>query len=580
MKENISKHSLKKEKHPKIKEEEILYEKLIIMGDKNVGKLSLIQNIFSQDNTNIITSENNNKTNNINNENNSKEKTSKSKENKSSIKEEEKKESLKKKEENEKKEENNINNKTESQKNSTNDNNNEIKKEVNVIIYEKKISMKNGATKIKDFQILVTSLCDNNLIHPLSFMCQCILVLFDVKNKLSFENAKKMINIMDTELKNNKYTIILVSTKNDQDSQNKEANEFINIEEINKFLNEIKEKNKNNAFGININKYMEISNNSKRGINNLLTEILNSYEKNTIVHKPLMLGCNSEFIKLKSKDIFDKYNTENKNNKTVNNIIDHNNKEEIVIETISPKYLFKLDKAKNSGKNINVNNIEDNIYENIKIILIGDTSVGKTSFLNQFFSEGFKSNLTSTIGITERSKILSFENKTYKIKIWDTAGQERFGSIPKQYYERTEGVFLFYDITNEQSFDNIIKWLNGILEGGHKDLIVYLIGNKVDLIEERTVSYEIGLNFAKEKNIKFMEISCKLDLNITDLVYFMIFDILKIENYYYSKKSKSFILDKNSINNPKESKNKCKYNNERNNNDGNNGNNNTSGCCF
>ena len=118
----------------------------------------------------------------------------------------------------------------------------------------------------------------------------------------------------------------------------------------------------------------------------------------------------------------------------------------------------------------------------------------------------------------------------YKIQIWDTAGQERFESIPKQYYERMEGVFLFYDITNEHSFDNMIKWLKDIYECGNENLIIYILGNKIDLIEGRKISFFMGNNFAKQKNMKFMEISCKLDLNISDVVYCMIYDIMQIEN--------------------------------------------------
>ena len=579
MKEKTSKASIKKEKTiEEKKEEEILYEKLVIMGDKNVGKLSLINNIFSQDYSNIITPGNDKLDNKIKDENSNSGKKEKINENNNTKKEENKKESIKIIEDEKNKD--NINNikmekKEEDQKNNEENKNNIINKEENLIIYEKKISMKNGSNKMKDFQIFVTSFCDNNLIHSLSFMCQCILILFDVKNKLSFENAKKIIEIMESELKNNnKYKLILVSTKNDQDSQKKETeNIFINIEEINNFINQINEtRNNDDKYGIVINKYIEISNNTKRGINNLRTEILNSYEKDIILHKPLVLGLNTDFLKLKSEDIYDKFNTTSTNHKSINNINNNMNKQEHLVETLSPKYLFKLENIKNSEKNLN----KINIYENIKIILIGDTYVGKTSFLNQFFSEGFNPNLTSTIGITERSKIMFYDNKIYKIKIWDTAGQERFESLPKQYYERIEGVFLFYDITNEQSFDNIIKWLKDILEGGHKDLIVYLLGNKVDLIEERKVSYETGLNFAKSKNIKFMEISCKLDLNIIDAVYFMIYDILKIENYSYSNKSKSFILDKISVNTNNKSRHNGQYNNNIRNNNDNNGN----GCCF
>ena len=214
MKEKTSKESLKKEKHIEEKDEEILYEKLIIMGDKNVGKLSLINNIFSQDYSNIITPGNEKLDNNISNENKNSGKKEKINDNNNNNnkKEENKKESIKIKEDNEKSKENKGSIKTEKkeikQMNNGENNNNIINREENVIIYEKKISMKNGSNKMKDFQIFVTSFCDNNLIHSLSFMCQCILILFDVKNKTSFENAKKIIEIMESELKNkNKYKL-------------------------------------------------------------------------------------------------------------------------------------------------------------------------------------------------------------------------------------------------------------------------------------------------------------------------------------------------------------------------------------
>ena len=588
MKEKSVKESEKEKKKveniPKEKEE-LMYEKLLIIGEKNVGKLSLIQNLFSQD-SNIITSENDNKEK-ENKENIDIKKEEKDDNNNNIKKDEEKKDNEQKKEE---KKENNENNKIiikEEKEEEKDVNNNNINKKENLIIYEKKIQMKNGTTNIKYFQIFVTSFCDINLIHSLSFMCQCILILFDVKNKISYENSKEIINMMDKELKNEENKIILVSTKNDQDSQNKEI-QIINPEEVNNFLIEIKEKkNNDNKYGITMNKYIEISNNTKRGINNLRTEILNSYEKDIILHKPLLLGFNSDFIKLKSEDIYDKFNSASTDQKTIanNNNGDTNNinNQDNIIETISPKYLFKLEKIKYIDNNKNKIKFEENLYENIKIILIGDTQVGKTSFLNQFFSEGFNNNFISTIGITERSKILHYENKVYKIQIWDTAGQERFESIPKQYYEKIEGVFLFYDVTNEHSFDNMSKWLKDIFEGGHKDLIVYILGNKVDLIEERKVNYETGLNFAKNKNIKFMEISCKLDLNVSDVVYCMIYDILKIENYCYSNRTKSFSLEKPSIHSRRN-----KYHNNRVNNNAqnnfqeinNNNNDQEEGCCF
>ena len=594
MKERSSRES-KRDKKIEI-DEDIIYEKLLFIGDKKVGKLSLIQNLFSQD-SNIIISENVNNNNNINIEN-SIDKNKEVNENNNNPNKEEKKEP-------EKKEENDNNNNTDNNNNSIkkeekdegkdktdndNKNDNTEKKDAQFIIYEKKMSMKNSTDTMKYFQIFITSFCDNNLIHSLGFMCQCILVLFNVKNKISFENAKKIISIIDTELKNDKIKVILVSTKNDQDTQDKEiGKDYINNEEVNNFLDFIIENNnKENKHGILLNKYIEISNNTKRGINNLRTEILNSYDKNVILHAPLKLGLNPDFFKLKSDDIYDKFNTISTNDKSIKNNNNNNsiNNLDSIIETISPKYIFKLENIKPFNKTP-----EDDIYENIKIILLGDTQVGKTSFLNQFFSEGFNPNLTSTIGITERSKILCYNNKNYKIQIWDTAGQERFESIPKQYYEKIEGVFLFYDVTNEKSFENIIKWLKDILEGGHKDLIVYILGNKVDLIDDRKVSYETGLSFAKNKQIKFMEISCKLDLNIRDVVYCMIYDIFKIENNCADfNPTKSFSLYKSSFDN-KASKTNSKRNisktnskkshniNEKNNRNNSNSNE-QNGCCF
>ena len=108
--------------------------------------------------------------------------------------------------------------------------------------------------------------------------------------------------------------------------------------------------------------------------------------------------------------------------------------------------------------------------------------------------------------------------------------------------------------------------MKDILKGGHKDIIVYLLGNKVDLIEKRKIYHETGLNFAKERNIKFTEINSKLYLNIEDIVYFIIYDTLKTENYNYSQKSKNFSLGKQRF----KSNNKSYHNNKHENNKRNN----------
>ena len=131
--------------------------------------------------------------------------------------------------------------------------------------------------------------------------------------------------------------------------------------------------------------------------------------------------------------------------------------------------------------NDNVYCSSNNIY---KIILLGDTTVGKTSFYHRFFSNEFTPNFTSTIGINESSKIICIKNTIFKIQIWDTAGQERFRSIPKKYYSKADGIILIYDTTKDETFDNIALWTKDIDEGVDDDdtLKMYLVGNKIDLI--------------------------------------------------------------------------------------------------
>ena len=316
------------------------------------------------------------------------------------------------------------------------------------------------------------------------------------------------------------------------------------------FILEIAQNNTNNSDAPNeniITKYIEISNNTKRGINELRTEILASYEKEAYFIPPLILSSNQEYNNHKQKNNIneilinnnninlDKKQTSSTSTKS-KSFKDNNSNSNLYIKTFSPKILFKLEKDNQEKVNDKLNyqeyqsqNYEQNI-ENKKIILLGDSMVGKTSFINRFFSEGFDPNLTSTIGLNERTKIINYNKNKYKIQIWDTAGQERFESIPRQYYEKMDGVFLFYDITNEKSFNNIIKWLKDIYESGNDNLIIYILGNKVDLIKERKITFDMGMNIYKQKNIKFMEISCKLDLNISEVVYCMIYDIIRIDN--------------------------------------------------
>ena len=562
MRSDFLNQSINKKEEDRIKKDKTLYEKLVIIGDKETGKTSLIQNLFSEESISMISdsvlsnsinnTNKNNEENNINNDNINNDNIN----NKDINKEIE--DDINKKED---KKENELKN----EKNFDINLNKEIKKDSdldNNIILEQKLTIKSENKNRKNFQIFESKFFDNNIIHSLSFMCQCIIIIFDVKNMISFEKAKKITYMIKSEIKIQKPNIILVSTKNEQENNDKIENKIIDNNLIMNFIDEIIQNSIDNDSSNNnliINKYIEVSNITKKGINELRTEILNSYEKETIIIAPLTLSINQDYNKYKNNNVNDIFNnninqineqnypkkksssTSTKSKSSKENIFNNNNLNTNlnIIKTFSPKNLFKFENEK-TNENINnisslfniqiQNQIKEKNCENIKIILLGDSLVGKTSFINQFFGKGFNTSLTSTIGINENSKIINYNENYYKIQIWDTAGQERFESIPKKYYEKMEGAFLFYDITNEYSFDNIIKWLKDIYECANENLIIYILGNKVDLIDKRKISFEIGNNFAKQKNMKFMEISCKLDLNISDVIYNMIYDILQIEN--------------------------------------------------
>ena len=147
--------------------------------------------------------------------------------------------------------------------------------------------------------------------------------------------------------------------------------------------------------------------------------------------------------------------------------------------------------------------------EILKIVLIGESSVGKTSIINQFIEKTFQEYLQSTVGGTFNSKLIRCEdlNKTLKLEIWDTAGQERYRSITKTYYSSSQGLVFIYDITKRETFDNLDEWINNAKEslGNENNYLIFLIGNKLDLAEEnpdkREVTVEEGESKCKENGI-------------------------------------------------------------------------------
>ncbi|XP_048350237.1 ras-related protein Rab-26 [Sphaerodactylus townsendi] len=162
-----------------------------------------------------------------------------------------------------------------------------------------------------------------------------------------------------------------------------------------------------------------------------------------------------------------------------------------------------------------------------KVMLVGDSGVGKTCLLVRFKDGAFLAgSFISTVGIDFRNKVLNVDGVKVKLQIWDTAGQERFRSVTHAYYRDAHALLLLYDVTNRASFDNIQAWLMEIQEYAKQDVVLMLLGNKVDSTQERVVKREDGEKLAKEYGVPFMETSAKSGLNV-DLAFTAIAKELK-----------------------------------------------------
>ena len=142
-----------------------------------------------------------------------------------------------------------------------------------------------------------------------------------------------------------------------------------------------------------------------------------------------------------------------------------------------------------------------------KLILIGDSSVGKSNILLQYLKGQFDPNSKATVGVEFGTKNIEINNKKIKIQIWDTAGQERYRSITSAYYRGAKGAFIVYDITRKTTFDNIDRWVADLKANGDDNISIVLIGNKLDLEDKREVQKDEGVKKSEEFKTAFMETS-------------------------------------------------------------------------
>ena len=174
-----------------------------------------------------------------------------------------------------------------------------------------------------------------------------------------------------------------------------------------------------------------------------------------------------------------------------------------------------------------------------RICLLGDANVGKTSLLSRFCDNSFKEKYNNTIGVDFRLVTLKCNGFISKIHIWDTAGQERFRSLALNYLNNSHGFIFMYDITDRDSFNNVVNWIDLALEKNVKTIANFLVGNKCDNEGKRQISVEEGKNLAKDKNLFFMETSAKANNNVQKLFYFFLYKLIefyKTNNYVEEEK--------------------------------------------
>ena len=202
--------------------------------------------------------------------------------------------------------------------------------------------------------------------------------------------------------------------------------------------------------------------------------------------------------------------------------------------------------------------IESNYEFQIKIVIIGDSGVGKTNFIFRFAENSFSDMHVSTVGLDYKSKIiiLPSSKKRVRIQIWDTAGQERYMAINKNTLQKVQGIIIMYDLTNRKSFENLERWFN-IVSQNFPGKTVFLVGNKLDLADDkRIVTVEEGQKLAEENNMKFYEGSGQNGENVEEIFIQMAEKVY--ENIINDKDSFQSSSSKLNKNNQKKKKKCCK----------------------
>ena len=165
-----------------------------------------------------------------------------------------------------------------------------------------------------------------------------------------------------------------------------------------------------------------------------------------------------------------------------------------------------------------------------KIILIGDSSSGKTNIINKYISNKFIENSQPTIGVEMFSKDFMIDDDSIHAQIWDTAGQEKYNTLTSSYYRGAKGALVVYDVTQKATFDKIERFIDEIKDNSDKNVFLVLVGNKCDLEENRVILKEEGEKLAQKLKIGFFEVSAKTGVGIENLFKYLIDEVYKKNN--------------------------------------------------
>ena len=180
----------------------------------------------------------------------------------------------------------------------------------------------------------------------------------------------------------------------------------------------------------------------------------------------------------------------------------------------------------------------------IKLLIVGDSTVGKSNFICRFTEDRFVENYMASTGIDLKTTSIEIEGKTIKLQLWDTAGQEKYRSITKSLFLKAQGIIALYDITSESSFVNLKNWLILINEECIPDIPIIIIGNKIDLEDQRIIVKEKAIEYAKQKNIEYIETSSKTGENIEKAIHLITSKVLEKADY---NSDFSFTLDSGTV---------------------------------